>query len=78
MTTKPIGLYVHIPFCKSKCKYCDFSSYEGLCDCDKIRYFDELVREILSYKREEKIPLDTIYFGGGTPSFVDECFIEGR
>ena len=70
METKPIGLYVHIPFCKKKCNYCDFCSVA--CGSDKItRYTDNLIREIESYKRNPKIKIDTVFFGGGTPSVID-------
>lgn len=66
-----IGLYIHIPFCKSKCPYCDFYSmpaneqaYDEYTDnlCDKIIYWSKLVKESVS----------TIYFGGGTPSILEE------
>lgn len=70
METKPIGLYVHIPFCKKKCNYCDFCSV--VCDGDRItRYTENLIREIESYKRNPKIIIDTVFFGGGTPSVLD-------
>lgn len=70
MITKEIGLYVHIPYCKKKCSYCDFCSVpkgEGDVPDD---YIDRLCEEILSYKKE-KLALSTIYFGGGTPSLLD-------
>lgn len=56
--------YIHIPFCKSKCKYCSFISYPRL--ELKGRYLDALKAEIIS--KYEKEPLETIYIGGGTPS----------
>ena len=72
MTTKPIGLYVHVPFCERRCSYCDFCSYavSSLDSSVRERYFDALVDEILSYKREEPIAVDTVFFGGGTPSLL--------
>lgn len=70
MTTKPIGIYVHIPFCKSKCAYCDFLSFAGALQKYEEPYTDALIREIYLYKREPKIKADTVFFGGGTPSLV--------
>ena len=69
METKTVGLYVHIPFCKRKCNYCDFCSVS---DADKYygQYIENLCLEIKSYKREPKIALDSIFFGGGTPSLL--------
>jgi len=68
--TKPSplpGLYIHIPFCISKCGYCDFYSNTstGLIES----YLEALFREIDSY-REEFTEFDTIYLGGGTPSLL--------
>ncbi|MBQ8301393.1 MAG: radical SAM protein, partial [Clostridia bacterium] len=60
------GLYIHIPFCKQKCKYCDFASYVGKEEmADK--YVDALKKEAQSYKGEK---IDTIFIGGGTPSIL--------
>ena len=71
------GIYVHVPFCKSKCAYCDFASYpKELSKCDL--YFACLYKEIKG--RSELLKdyvFDTVYFGGGTPSFVDPKYIEG-
>lgn len=67
---KPLGLYVHIPFCVKKCNYCDFLSAPGD-DATKKRYVDALCKEIESYKDFTKdYELATIYFGGGTPSVL--------
>ena len=70
MTTEPIGIYVHIPFCKSKCAYCDFVSFGGALEMYEERYVASLVREIYEYRRQEKIKADTVFFGGGTPSVI--------
>ena len=70
MKTKPIGLYLHIPFCVKKCNYCDFYSYPGLSPEVRGEYISRLVKEIRGYKREEKILVDTVFFGGGTPSLL--------
>lgn len=62
---KPIGLYIHIPFCKGKCPYCDFYSItptDGIIDS----YTNALHRKLQSEKRA----FDTVYFGGGTPSLL--------
>lgn len=67
-----LGLYIHIPFCKRKCKYCDFVSFS--CDDKKIHeYFNSLEKEIENCKIDEEV--STIYIGGGTPSFVHSQYI---
>ena len=58
------GLYVHIPFCKKKCKYCDFISFTEMNDCFSL-YLDALREEIKEYKN---FKIDTVFIGGGTPS----------
>src|SRR3990172_8450548 len=68
----PIGLYVHVPFCVSKCAYCDFASYAAR-EADIPRYVEAVVQEIT--RRGEKTgrpPAGTIFLGGGTPSLLDE------
>lgn len=65
------GIYVHIPFCVKKCKYCDFNSFK-MNLCDKKIYLDDLKKEIETYSKEfEKKEIDTIFFGGGTPSILN-------
>lgn len=69
------GIYVHIPFCKSKCSYCDFASFpDKLCYAES--YMACVFRE-MSKRREElkDYVFDTLYIGGGTPSVVDETYI---
>src|SRR4030088_1533750 len=66
-----LGLYVHVPFCSAICNYCNFN--RGLFDADlKARYVDALVAEVRA-NPESRIPspVDTIYFGGGTPSLLE-------
>ena len=65
------GIYVHIPFCKSKCYYCDFISYSSK-ECIWDKYINSLVKEIEhnSSKLKEK-NITTIYIGGGTPSIIN-------
>ena len=73
-----IGIYVHIPFCKQKCKYCDFISFSGMKEIMD-NYFDCLYQEITEKslsKQETPIEVDTIYIGGGTPSIVQVEYIE--
>lgn len=65
MTT---SAYIHIPFCKSKCNYCSFVSYEGQNAEARARYVKTLLEEIDNFYKDE--PLKTLYFGGGTPSLL--------
>lgn len=66
-------LYLHIPFCKSKCAYCDFNSYACKDEALILRYLTALNHEIsLAGKRFAKTKIDTVYIGGGTPSALDE------
>ena len=71
-----LGIYIHIPFCKSKCKYCDFVSFS--CSTEKMdRYFEYLIKEIENKEIkniDDKI-ISTIYIGGGTPSFLESKYI---
>lgn len=65
-----LGVYVHIPFCKSKCAYCDFYS---LANCQAL--MDPYVKALCAHFREsarfdKKYTVDTVYFGGGTPSLL--------
>ena len=76
MTTKPIGLYVHIPFCVRKCNYCDFCSFPVDSIPEKAEYLAALCREIESY-RDREIHIDSIFFGGGTPSLLTPEEMEG-
>ncbi|NLI58568.1 MAG: oxygen-independent coproporphyrinogen III oxidase [Clostridium sp.] len=68
---KSISLYIHIPFCKSKCYYCDFNSFP--CRDELIpAYFNALEKELIQYQKKLKhYKINTIFIGGGTPSVVD-------
>ena len=66
---KEISLYVHIPFCKQKCLYCDFPSYAGKENLED-SYIDSLIKEI-NLKCKGKI-IKTLFIGGGTPSYLKE------
>lgn len=72
---KKLGIYVHIPFCKRKCAYCDFISFsnkQNLID----GYIEAVVKEINKCEiNKENHLIDTIYFGGGTPSYIDSKHI---
>lgn len=69
MTTDMIGLYVHIPFCVRKCRYCDFCSGTPTGD-DIERYIDSLEAECRRYYKDARPSVDTVFFGGGTPSIL--------
>jgi oxygen-independent coproporphyrinogen-3 oxidase len=63
-----LGLYLHVPFCQAICSYCHFN--RGLFDADlKARYVDAIAREI--HEAGDGSPVDTIFFGGGTPSLLE-------
>ena len=67
---KPLGLYIHIPFCKHKCVYCDFYSLSGQ-ESRMDDYTDALcahLAEIAPFAAGHQV--DTVYFGGGTPSYL--------
>lgn len=72
------SIYIHIPFCKSKCSYCDFNSYsnkEALID----RYISALLEEMDKYFEDTNSTMtcpETIYFGGGTPSYINDKYIK--
>ena len=72
---KNLGIYIHIPFCKKKCYYCDFVSYAN--KQEKVKeYINCITKEIDSYLYElENYNVTTIYIGGGTPSFIDSIYI---
>ena len=66
----PLGLYIHVPFCRSKCQYCDFYSLTAKDDKLMDNYLDAVcshIRETGALAPGYKV--DTVYFGGGTPSF---------
>ncbi len=64
-----LGIYIHVPFCESKCAYCDF--YSNIADEDTYnRYTDVICKHITSIGNTTKIDADTLYFGGGTPSIL--------
>ncbi len=61
------GIYIHIPFCRQKCPYCNFySKNAGEDEYDK--YTDKICSQITDFAKEKRIVADTLYFGGGTPT----------
>src|SRR5215467_2679699 len=69
----PLGLYLHIPFCRKRCHFCYFRVYTDKNAQEIGRYLDVLAREWEMYARQPAIagrPLNFVYFGGGTPSFL--------
>lgn len=70
--SKNLQLYVHIPFCVKKCSYCDFLSFTSA-KSTQMNYADALIREIEFYGPQmDDYTVNTIYIGGGTPSWLDE------
>ena len=68
---KRLGLYIHIPFCKRKCFYCDFCSVSGYDDELTLRYVSSLKSCLVDYAKKAKDYLvDTVYIGGGTPTVL--------
>ncbi|MEA4965929.1 MAG: radical SAM family heme chaperone HemW [Oscillospiraceae bacterium] len=71
---KKLGIYIHIPFCKSKCEYCDFYSLPGAKDK---KVTEDYLQAVMLHIREAAVratgyEVDTVYFGGGTPSFFGD------
>lgn len=73
--SRDMGIYLHIPFCRKKCSYCDFASYEGL-EAYYDDYVDALIREMTlwaeAYPESTTAPVRSVYFGGGTPTQLSE------
>lgn len=66
-----LGLYLHFPFCKSKCHYCDFNSYPFKNDHQVLSYISALYKEITVYSQKlNHSTIKTIYLGGGTPTIL--------
>mgnify|MGYP005780815413 FL=1 len=85
MNTKNVGLYIHIPFCKQKCQYCDFNSYAGKENLIEtymkwvefeLKGVGEGNRVDYENNLDDLIVVKSIYIGGGTPSFIDSKYIE--
>ena len=68
---RTLGLYLHIPFCLKKCNYCDFCSFPDSKGDKMTAYADELIRRITLWAPDcEEYEVDTVYFGGGTPTLL--------
>ncbi|MEK9672068.1 MAG: radical SAM family heme chaperone HemW [Rhodospirillaceae bacterium] len=67
----PLGVYVHWPFCKSKCPYCDFNSHVPEGSVDQALWADALIADLTDYARDTPgRTVETMFFGGGTPSLM--------
>ena len=82
--TKSLGLYIHIPFCVRKCRYCDFVSFPVGDPDAQLEYILQVIYELRAKRmfladsvdcKEEAPPVDTVYIGGGTPSAIETGFI---
>src|SRR5437764_13166822 len=76
----PLGLYLHIPFCRKRCKFCYFRVYTDKNARDVEVYLDALTREVELYSRMPIMggrPLHFVYFGGGTPSYLSAAQLRG-
>src|ERR1700682_3893546 len=76
----PLGLYLHVPFCRKRCHFCYFRVYTDKNSQEVGQYLDLLAREWEFYGRTAAIagrPLNFVYFGGGTPSFLSTQQLEG-
>lgn len=72
---KACSIYIHVPFCKARCYYCDFASFAN-CDYRIKDYIKCVTQEILLYKDKLcEYTIKTIFIGGGTPSYVDAIYI---
>ncbi len=75
----PLGLYIHIPFCRKRCKFCYFRVYTDKNASEVDAYMDALAREIALYARRARFAgrqFEFVYFGGGTPSFLSNEQLE--
>ncbi len=68
---KELGIYIHVPFCVQKCRYCDFCSFEKSEQSTRKDYVDALCNELVqASERAKGRTVDTVFFGGGTPSLL--------
>lgn len=72
---RPISIYIHIPFCKEKCYYCDFTSFAHR-EEQFSSYVDSLCREIKGYEHMlQEVEVQTLFIGGGTPTILPPAYI---
>ena len=77
MKRKELSIYIHIPFCKRKCNYCDFCSFTDGTEELHSRYVGRICEEIRSASvSAQGYAVKTVYFGGGTPSLLDASLFE--
>src|ERR1043165_4050374 len=79
-TEVPLGLYLHIPFCRKRCHFCYFRVYTDKNAQEIAQYLDVLGREWEMYAEQPALkgrPLNFVYFGGGTPSFLSTQQLQG-
>lgn len=75
---RSLGLYIHIPFCRQKCLYCDFCSYPSLDGEVRARYAERMRRDLVSRAPDARDrTVDSIYFGGGTPTVMEASRLVG-
>ena len=72
---KEVGLYIHIPFCKQKCYYCDFCSFANKLELQE-EYINAAIAEMEYVSRKNQYLISTVYVGGGTPSIINPELIE--
>ena len=70
-----VGCYIHIPFCQKKCYYCDFCAFMNI-ENRIDSYIKNLIKEIRLYQKKLSVEVDSIYIGGGTPSYIDPKYIK--
>tara|TARA_B110000438_G_scaffold120525_1_gene117656 strand:+ start:536 stop:1729 length:1194 start_codon:yes stop_codon:yes gene_type:complete len=70
-----LGLYIHIPFCHTKCTYCDFNTYSGIENLIS-DFSNSIYNEIEFWKINEHYFIDSIFIGGGTPSYIEPKIIK--
>jgi coproporphyrinogen III oxidase-like Fe-S oxidoreductase len=79
--TRPFGIYVHVPFCTVRCGYCDFNTYTaeelgpvgGAPGASRSTYAEAAIAEVRRARRalgDVDVPVDTVFFGGGTPTLL--------
>src|SRR4051812_26891159 len=76
MTSPPLALYAHFPWCVQKCPYCDFNSHTLREELPEQRYMDALIRDLESQLPDMVArPLTSVFMGGGTPSLFSPAAI---
>jgi oxygen-independent coproporphyrinogen-3 oxidase len=75
----PVHIYIHIPFCRRKCPYCDFPSFalDSLEPGEGVDFYFDLLKKEMASRLDPNpdLPVETIYFGGGTPTAVDVSYL---